>query len=85
MADGGELVNGSARPPDGGGVGVLGPEVGQVLRDGGGAVRVPVLQGNGFGYLVHAQGLHPLTVRAWQGNGNTVSSLNKPLSGLPKV
>lgn len=75
MADGCELVNGSACPPDGSGVGVLAAKVGQVLRDRGRAVGVAVLERNGFCYLVHAQGLHPLTVSAWQGNGNRVSFL----------
>lgn len=76
MADGCELLaDGSACPPDGGGVGVLAAQVGQVLRDRAGAVGVAVLQRNGFCYLVHAQGLHPLTVSAWQGNGNRVGFL----------
>lgn len=49
MADGGELLSdGSASPPDGSGVGVLAAQVGQVLRDRGGAVGVAVLQRNGF-------------------------------------
>lgn len=76
MADGCEVVSdGSARPPDGSGVGVLAVEVGQVVGDCARAVGVAVLQRNGLCYLLHAQCLHPLTVRAWQGNGNRVSFL----------
>lgn len=76
MADGCELVtDGSACPPDGSGVGVLAAKVGQVMGDCGRAVGVAVLERNGFCYLVHAQCLHPLTVSAWQGNGNRVSFL----------
>ena len=76
MADGRELVtDGATRPPHGGGVGVLAAKVGQVLGDGGRAVRVAVLERNGFRYLVHPQRLHPLAVDAWQGNGNGVSFL----------
>lgn len=79
MADGGVVViDGPARPPHGSSIGVLALQVGQVVRDGGGAVRVAVLQGNGFGYLVHAQRLHPLAVNAWQGN-ETRSALCKLL------
>lgn len=78
MADGRELVaDGGACPADGSGVGVLAAQVGQVLGHRARAVRVPVLQRNGFGYLVHAQSLHPLTVSAWQGNGNSQPSVNR--------
>lgn len=76
MADGGELVgDGAARPPHGSRVGVLAAEVGQVVGDGGWAVRVAVLERNGFCYLVHPQCLHPLAVDTWQGNRHGVRSL----------
>lgn len=76
MADGCELLSdGSARPPDGRGVGVLAAQVGQVVRDRARAVRVAVLEGNGFCELLHAQCLHPLTVSACQGKGIRVSFL----------
>lgn len=73
MADGGELVtDGTTRPPHCGSVGVLAPKVGQVLRHGGRAVGVAVLERHGLGYLVHAQRLHPLAVDAWHGKENKV-------------
>lgn len=77
MVDGREAVTDrTARPPDGSSVGVLAAEVGQVLGDGGRAVRVAVLERNGFRYLVHPQRLHPLAVDAWQGKGKSQFSVN---------
>lgn len=77
MVDGSEVVtDGTARPPDGSSIGVLAAEVGQVVRDGGRAVGVAVLERNGFRYLVHPQRLHPLAVNAWQRKGKSQFSVN---------
>lgn len=84
MADGRELViDGTARPPHGSGIGVLAVKVGQVVGDGCRAVGVAMLEGCGFRYLVHPQCLHPLAVNAWQGNGNRVNFLC--ISGKPSL